>query len=138
MTKSLTWWPFSRMAAVSVRIDLDVHRNADIGSPRVTGSISNSNAATSSPSWASARFRPPPERRDRPDPGAVPSSASFRPRRTVSAATPVAAATMPTPPGPSSAASAPSHNRRWNSDRCGRSTAYRRATESARSAIAQP
>ena len=43
------------------------------------------------------------------------------------------------PPGPSSAASAPSHNRRWNSDRCGRSTAYRRATpESARSAIAQP
>jgi hypothetical protein len=66
------------------------------------------------------------------------SSASFRPRRTVSAATPVAAATTATPPGPNSAASAPSHNRRANSLRCGRTTANRRASESARSAIAQP
>ena len=70
--------------------------------------------------------------------GRIPASASLRPRRTVSAATPVACATTATPSAPNSAASAPSHNRRWNSDKCGRITAYRRATESAKSAIAQP
>ena len=78
-TKSLTWGPFSRSPSVRVRIDFDVHRSGDIGSPRVAGSISDSNAATSSSSWDSARFRTPPERRDRPAAGAVPSSASFRP-----------------------------------------------------------
>ena len=88
-------------------------------------------------SRSSARLRPPPGRRDRPRPGPVPSAASLRPRRTVSAATPHASATIATPPGPNSAASAPSHNRRWNSDKCGRSTAYRRATESTKSAIPQ-
>ena len=50
------------------------------------------------------------------------------PRHTpVAAATLFALATTATPPGPNSAASAPSHSRRWNSVRCGRSTAYRRA-----------
>ena len=39
-------------------------------------------------------------------------AASLRPWRTVSAATPHASATIATPPGPNSAASAPSHNRR--------------------------
>ncbi|MEI2774586.1 MAG: hypothetical protein V9G19_25955 [Tetrasphaera sp.] len=48
----------------------------------------------------------------------------------MSAATPVAAATTATPSAPNSAASAPSHNRRWNSDKCGATTAYRRANDS--------
>jgi dTDP-4-dehydrorhamnose reductase len=49
---------------------------------------------------------------DRPTGADAGSSSSQRPRRTVSAATPTAAATIPAPPGPSSRASAPSHNRR--------------------------
>jgi len=69
---------------------------------------------------------------------AGPAAPYPRPRRTVSAATPVAFATTATPPGPDSAASAPSHNCRWNSLRCGRSTAYRRATDSTSSATAHP
>lgn len=38
-----------RKPRVNARIDFDVHRSRDIGSPRVTGSINKSNAAASSP-----------------------------------------------------------------------------------------
>src|ERR1019366_1318226 len=80
--------------------------------PLVTGSINTSNAATRSWSWTSARFRPPPGRRDLTTEAASRPWASARPRRTVSGATPAASGTPATPPAPSSAASAPNHNRR--------------------------
>ncbi len=80
---------------------------------------------------------PLPGRRDRTTAAESRPRASVRPRRTVSGATPAACATTATPPAPSSAATAPNHDRRCSSLRCGRSTSNRRASDSARSAIAQ-
>jgi hypothetical protein len=53
-------------ALVNTWIDFDVHRNGDIGSPLVTGSINDSNDAINSSSRTSTRLRPPPGRRDLP------------------------------------------------------------------------
>ena len=114
---------------VNVRVDFEVQRNADIGSPRVTGSTSASNAASSPGSVAVKALRPPPGRRTRPV-GAAPDSSSRRPFATVSGDTPAAAATSFTPPRPTSRASAPSTSRRCRSSRCGHSDAHLRATPS--------
>ena len=74
----------------------------------------------------------------RPDPGRRPGHAIrlADPRAMVSGCTPVAPATALIPPRPSSRASAPSSRRRCRSSRCGRSTAYFRAADSAASARA--
>ena len=54
-------------AADSCRVDLIVHRSGDSGSPRVSGSTRRSSAAVSSASTVSARLRPAPARRTRPE-----------------------------------------------------------------------
>ena len=131
--RSLTRWPFSRNAPVSEWIDFDVHRNGDIGSPLVTGSINDSNVATKSSSWPGPLTAAPARRHARA--GSRPVLASLRPRRTVSTGTPVASATW-RPRRPNSAAPRPTPAAAEL--RMGPQTAYRRATESARSAIAQP
>jgi len=90
-------------------VDFAVHRSGDIGSPRVVGSTSASNAAARPGSATVADLRPPPERRDRPG-----SSTSGLPNSAtavviVERATPVTRATAETPPQPSSRASAPNN-----------------------------
>jgi hypothetical protein len=51
-------WPASVLA--NFRVLLQVHRNGDIGSPRVVGSTNASNVATNSGTVADSDFRPRP------------------------------------------------------------------------------
>src|SRR5689334_17854614 len=127
--RSDTRCPAAVSASARWRVDLVVHTSGDSGSPRVCGSTSAVNAGPSPGSFSVAGLRPPPGARTRPARSTPPSS-SRTPRATVSGCTPVATATALIPPRPSSAASAPSTRRRCRSSKYGRSTAYRRATES--------
>jgi len=70
-----------------VRVDFEVHRNADIGSPRVCGSTNASNAAASPGSVSVKGFRPPPGRRTRPV-GAAPEDGKWLLRTSDSTLTP--------------------------------------------------
>ena len=83
----------------SARRDVDfvVHRNADSGSPRVSGATKPSNAGTRPGSTTSAAGRPAPTARTRPS-GTTPDSNSRAPRDTVSAFTFAAPATSFIPP----------------------------------------
>lgn len=91
------------------RVDLVVHRSADIGSPRISGSTKANSAGRSPGSRSAARVRPPPRRRVRPN-GATPESSSSTPAATVCRLTSAALATAATPPGPSDRASDPRYN----------------------------
>ena len=93
----LTSQPCVVNAPVSLARLLHVHRNGDIGSPRVSGSTNASNAAVR-PGWVSPMLgRPAPARRIRVV-GATPAASSRRPVRIVSRASPVAADTSASPP----------------------------------------
>jgi hypothetical protein len=112
VTMALTSWPLASNALVRARIDFDVHRNGDIGSPghRVYQRLERRHQLPRrGPRRVYGRHRVDAISRPR---AQSPASTSLRPRRTVSAATPVAPATTATPPGPNSAASAPNRNRR--------------------------
>src|SRR5664280_2297746 len=91
-------------------VDFVVHRNADSGSPRVSGSTNSSTAATRSGTLSSAAGRPAPGARTRPS-GTTPDSNSCAPRDTVSALAFAAVATTFIPPYPIARASAPSSSR---------------------------
>src|SRR5674476_72017 len=137
--RSETGCPTAVNTPARFRVDLVVHTNSDIGSPRVWGSTNAFNRASSPGSDSDSFFRPPPGPRTRAC-GSVPPASSRTPRATVSGCAPVASATVLIPPRPSSAASEPNMRRRCRSSRCGRSTAYLRPTDSATrtlSAIAQ-
>src|SRR5664279_3508066 len=104
----LTGCPRAVSSAASVRVDFDVHRNADIGSPRVSGSTMASKAASRPGSVAVNGLRPPPRLAGAPGPSEPPRTPNpagpFRP----SGDTPAARATSVTPPRPNSRAFAPS------------------------------
>src|SRR5664280_3212776 len=68
----LTGCPCAVSSAASVRVDLDVHRNADIGSPRVSGSTMASKAASRPGSVAVNGLRPPPRLAGAPGPSEPP------------------------------------------------------------------
>jgi hypothetical protein len=103
--------PEADSSAASRRVDLVVHRNGELGSPRSSGST-NANSAGRSPGSAStSRLRPPPARRTRPS-GSGSDSISATPRDTVASRTPAARATARIPPRPNPRASAPISNRR--------------------------
>ena len=57
--------PIAVSSRASVRVDFVVHRSGDSGSPRVSGSMSESKFSSSSGSATSAFFRPPPGLRTR-------------------------------------------------------------------------
>ena len=99
-------------------VDFVVHRNADSGSPRVSGATNPSNAGDNPGSAACALGRPAPGARTRPS-GRAPDSNSCAPRDTVSALAFAAAATSFIPPKPIARASAPSSNRQARSSRNG-------------------
>src|SRR5207245_11052212 len=82
----------------SSRVLLHVHFNGDIGSPRVVGSTSVSNAANNLGSLSLTDLRPPPIRRRRPSDGTSPSRSSRIPLLMVGSEIPVALATGTLPP----------------------------------------
>src|SRR5450432_1813680 len=103
------------ISADSTYVLLHVHRSADSGSPRVTGSTSFSSAGhTSGCATSYGRF-PGLRRTLTTSAGRAPARASSRPLRTVLIAMPVARATAATPPYPIAPASVPAHNRRARS-----------------------
>ncbi len=115
--------PLLDSAAASFALLLHVHRSGDIGSPRVSGSTSCSNASFT-PGWVfSIPGRPAPARRTRPVTW-TPHSISRRPLRTVSRAKPVAAETRASPPYPMARDSAAAHKRRPRSSSNGPTTEY--------------
>ena len=83
------------------RVDFVVHRNGDSGSPRVPGSIRESNTSSNSGSATSAFLRPPPGARTRrPDRSVESSAISLMPQRIVDRDAPVARCTALIPPHP--------------------------------------
>ena len=128
--RSETGCPTAVNAPARLRVDLVVHTNNDIGSPRVSGSTNAFSRASSPGSDSDSFLRPPPGPRTRTAGSGSPAS-SRTPRATVSGWDPVAFATILIPPRPSSAAYEPNIRRRCRSSRCGRSTAYLRPTDSA-------
>ena len=138
--RSETGCPAAVSAPAKLRVDFVVHTNGDIGSPRVSGSTNALNSATSPASVSASLLRPPPGTRTLTEGSGRPSN-SRTPRAMVSGCTPVAVAIALIPPRPNCWASTPNSSRRCRSSRCGRSTAYLHATDSAASstsAIAQP
>ena len=131
--QSLAAWPCPASVADSCRVDLIVQRSGDSGSPRVSGSTRRSNAAPSAGFTVSARLRPAPARRIRPE-SVAPLSSSSTPRVTVERAAPVARATNVIPPCPASRASTAIHSRRCRSSSTGASNANLRDTSLSRSA----
>src|SRR3990172_3336971 len=91
---------------------LHVHFNGDIGSPRVVGSTSPSNAFNTLGSLSLTVLRPPPIRLCRPSGGASPSRNSRIPFRIVRSEIPVAMATAAIPPRPNDSASTADQRRR--------------------------
>lgn len=110
-------------AAASFALLLHVHRNGEVGSPRVTGSTSASNAARRPGCASSIAGRPAPARRRRPA-GAPPSANSRRPLRIVVRDKPVADETTASPPYPMATDSAAAHTRRARSFINGDNAAY--------------
>lgn len=138
--RSETGCPRPVKAAASFRVDLVVQANNDIGSPRLSGSISASGSRTMSGSLSASALRPPPATRTRGAGSGLPCI-SRNPRATVPGRSPVASAIALMLPRPNSAASTPSQNRRCRSSRCARNTACRPPSDSASRAtfdIAQP
>jgi hypothetical protein len=82
----------------SVDVLLQVQRNGDSGSPRVSGSTSVSSISHTSGCAASYERVPPLRRIFTTSAGVAPARASSRPLRTVLIAMPVARATAATPP----------------------------------------
>lgn len=122
-------WPSACSSSASVRVDFDVHRNGDCGSPRVAGSTSASNAPANDGSVSVSGGRPAPARRTLPAGApACGSSSSLIAAVTVVRDTPAARATADTPPRPNARASTPSHNRRCRSSKNGAITPYLAAT----------
>lgn len=101
----------------SCRVDFNVQRNGDIGSPRQPGSTRPSRSANNVGSTSSKRGRPPPSRRTRPV-GSSPVSNALAPSNTVFRDIPEHPATTVTPPRPNNRAIPPASNRRCFSSRC--------------------
>src|SRR5580658_3763659 len=98
----------NRLAEILV----DVQRRGDSGSPRVTGSTSDSKAFTKCGLVSSSRGLPPPGRRTWTTSSArAPARSSSRPPRIVVRDIPVARSTAAIPPSPYASASAPAHRR---------------------------
>src|SRR5262245_58611947 len=102
--------------------DFVVHRNGDIGSPRVSGATNASNASATPGCASSTAGRPAPAARTRPS-ATTPARISFTPACTVVRETPDTRATNAIPPRPNASASAPNSNRHCRSFRCGLRTA---------------
>ena len=82
---ALTRCPWRVSSAARWRVDFVVHRNGDIGSPRISGSASASSADRSPGPVTASRLRPPPGLLARPS-GPSPDSSSAAPRDTVPSA----------------------------------------------------
>ena len=107
-------------AAANVRVDFNVHRNGDIGSPRESGSTRSSRQTNRSGSTSINSGRPPPSARTAcigsRRPGIVARLGRPSP---CCAYIPDTLAAIVTPPRPSIRAIAPACNRRCFSSRCG-------------------
>ncbi len=127
--RSTISWPIARSAAASLAALLDVQRNGDSGSPRVTGSTKRSRSSITVGSERSSGGLPPPGRLTRPGSSTSSLSSSARPRLTVDSETPVARTTAAIPPRPAERASTATHNRRPRSSntRRSRNARYRSA-----------
>ena len=90
---------------------LQVHRNGDIGSPRVLDATSRSRAALNVGCSRSLELRPAPKARCRPGSSGFDDFSSAIPVRIVRSDIPVACATAVIPPLPNDIASAAAHRR---------------------------
>ena len=106
--------PLARLAA-----DLVVHRSNDIGSPRVSGATSQSNASRMPGCKRCTDGRPAPGALTRPS-STTPSRTSRAPLDTLLTDTPASRATRRIPPQPIASASAPSRCRHCRSFSRGR------------------
>lgn len=90
---------------------MSVHRNGDIGVPRVSGHTNSSSASNNPGCLSIAGFSPAPGARTRSITSA-PASISDAPFATVGRDTPDSSATRVLPPRPTITAAAPTTNRR--------------------------
>ena len=107
--------PAAVSSLAKFRVDFSVHRIGDSGSPRVPGSINDSNASIKPGSATFAGFRPPPAVRTRFGPAGFSSFSSLIPRQIVDRDAPVARWTSVIPPRPHACASVASAARRSRS-----------------------
>jgi hypothetical protein len=108
----------SRIPPIGFRVLLQIHRNGDSGSPRVSGSIRRSNETSSLGSCSTMFFRPAPARRIRPG-IAFPSAISSIPLAMAFRESPLARRILETPPYPKARASLAAISRRLCSSRSG-------------------
>src|ERR1035441_2582424 len=120
--RALIGYPWRHNSSASFAVLFDDQRNGDIGSPRVAGSTSRSNAFTRPGSCPAFDFLPPPAFRTRSGGSSFPSS-SRTALCSVVRLNPVARANVAIPPCPRNRASAAATNRRCRSFRYG----FRRA-----------